>query len=80
MLLSRTPAKLKDTANELVKYNVEVRCVTVDFSASVDIYDRIEKELEGLDIGVLINNVGMSYEHPEWFHQVGDRCVSKNTL
>ncbi|CAF1139466.1 unnamed protein product [Adineta steineri] len=34
------------------------------------IYGTIRKEIQGLDIGVLINNVGMSYEYPETFDKV----------
>lgn len=31
---------------------------------------RVAKELEGLDIGVLINNVGQSYRYPRFFHEL----------
>jgi len=34
------------------------------------IYSTIRDEIRGLDIGVLINNVGMSYEYPETFDKV----------
>ncbi len=36
------------------------------------IYSTIRNEIRGLDIGVLINNVGMSYEYPETFDKVED--------
>ena len=36
------------------------------------IYTTIREEIRGLDIGVLINNVGMSYEYPEYFDKVED--------
>lgn len=34
------------------------------------IYSTIRQEIRGLDIGVVINNVGMSYEYPESFDKV----------
>ena len=42
-----------------------------DFSeSSQQLYDRIFEQVKDLDIGVLINNVGVSYEHPEYFSEV----------
>lgn len=43
----------------------------MDFTRT-DVYDRLEKELDGLDVGVLVNNVGMSYDHPEFFIELPD--------
>ncbi|KAL4668129.1 hypothetical protein H8957_011495 [Semnopithecus entellus] len=47
------------------KFKVETRTIAVDF-ASEDIYDKIKTGLAGLEIGVLVNNVGMSYEYPKF--------------
>ena len=52
------------------KYGVKTRIIDVDFTAGTEIYDRIAKEIEGLEIGVLVNNVGMSYSYPEYLAQV----------
>ena len=32
---------------------METRCLAIDFTGELDIYDKIEKELEGLDIAIL---------------------------
>ena len=54
------------------KYNVPVKIIVVDFSDGADIYDKIRMELSGLEIGILINNVGVSSEYPDYFLNISD--------
>ncbi|KAB7497175.1 Very-long-chain 3-oxoacyl-CoA reductase-B [Armadillidium nasatum] len=76
ILISRTPYKLQNVASEITsKYKVETKIIDVDFTKS-DIYDRIAKELSNLEIGVLINNVGMSYDSPKYFTEVTEKLIS----
>ncbi|KAK3874766.1 hypothetical protein Pcinc_020328 [Petrolisthes cinctipes] len=76
VLVSRTPFKLQNVAAEIKsQYGTETRIIDVDFTQT-DIYDRLEKEVAGLDVGVLVNNVGMSYDHPEFFIELPD-CSRK---
>ncbi|KAI6652875.1 17-beta-hydroxysteroid dehydrogenase type 12 [Oopsacas minuta] len=84
VLVSRTLSKLEAGAAELRdKYNVETKVIAADFSKS-DIYDMLTSELAGLEIGVLVNNVGMSYDHPEYFHEISkdvlEGLINVNTL
>jgi 17beta-estradiol 17-dehydrogenase / very-long-chain 3-oxoacyl-CoA reductase len=56
------------------EYNVHTKIIEADFSSdSNDMYHTMEKELYGMEIGILINNVGMSYPYPEYFLDLPDR-------
>ena len=54
------------------QYKVTVKIIVVDFSDGAEIYDKIRTELSGLEIGILINNVGVSYEYPDYFLNIPD--------
>lgn len=47
----------------------------MDFTQGVEIYERIATEINGLEIGILINNVGMSYKYPEYLDQVLEKII-----
>lgn len=68
VLISRTLAKLETVAKEIeAEYRIETKVIDVDFKGGPEIYSKIEKNIEGLEIGVLVNNVGISYNLPEYF-------------
>jgi 17beta-estradiol 17-dehydrogenase / very-long-chain 3-oxoacyl-CoA reductase len=71
VLLSRSQAKLDKVADEIKsKYSVEVRVVPVDFLSGQEVYPLIAQQLQDMDIGILVNNVGLSYEFANYFLEV----------
>ena len=73
VLISRSAEKLETAASSIKKdYGVEVKTIQADFS-DLSIYENINAEIKGLDIGVLVNNVGISFEFPEYFTDLADR-------
>jgi len=68
VLLARNEEKLKAVAKSIT---TKKEIILIDFSvANDDIYAQIGAKLERLDIGVLVNNVGISHDNPEKFHQI----------
>jgi len=72
VLVSRNPTKLAAVAKEIEEVHpVATKVVAADFTRT-DIYEAIEEALRGLDVGVLVNNVGVGYEYPEFLEKVED--------
>lgn len=69
VLVSRSSEKLKRVSEEIMqKHLVKTKVVTVDFKDDAkDYVAKIQHEIDGLEIGVLVNNVGMAYNYPEEF-------------
>jgi len=72
VLISRTQSKLDEQAKELnSKFKIETKVYAMDFSSQdLSMFDRVKEFIKDLDIGILINNVGMSYDHAEYFNQL----------
>lgn len=71
VLISRTREKLETVAEEIEKkYVVQTKIIPVDFTRGIEIYEQIENQIEDLDVGVLVNNVGMSYQYAEYFTKI----------
>jgi 17beta-estradiol 17-dehydrogenase / very-long-chain 3-oxoacyl-CoA reductase len=60
--------KLTRVAREIEdEFKVKTKVISIDFTAGVEIYEQIRKEIQGLEVGILINNVGMAYPYPEYY-------------
>ncbi|GMH01535.1 hypothetical protein Nepgr_003374 [Nepenthes gracilis] len=82
VLVARNPDKVRDVSDSIrAKYrNTQIKTVVVDFSGDLsEGIKRIHEAIEGLDVGVLINNVGVSYPYARYFHEV-DEVLLKNLI
>jgi len=80
MLISRNASKLEVKKAELqATYpNVHIDVIAADF-ANLEDKDivRLTKKLDSINVGVLINNCGISYEHAEFLTDISDELVER---
>lgn len=68
ILISRNQEKLEALAREIADtYKVETAIIVVDFNKGSEVYPALKKALEDKEIGILVNNVGVFYTHPDYF-------------
>jgi 17beta-estradiol 17-dehydrogenase / very-long-chain 3-oxoacyl-CoA reductase len=69
VLVSRTLSKLQEVAAEIAqKYQRQTKVIPFDFSTADDAkYKELSMQIASLNIAVLVNNVGVSYELPAPF-------------
>ncbi|GFP94090.1 very-long-chain 3-oxoacyl-coa reductase 1 [Phtheirospermum japonicum] len=78
ILVGRNPNKLDEVSKSIKsKYgSTQIKPVVVDFSGDLnDGVSRIKEAVEGLDVGVLINNVGVSYPYARFLHEVDEKLL-----
>jgi 17beta-estradiol 17-dehydrogenase / very-long-chain 3-oxoacyl-CoA reductase len=69
--LEETKADIKSKCAD-----IEVKTIQFDFaSATTADYEKLKSELSKLEIGVLYNNVGVSYDYAEALQNVPDEKV-----
>ncbi|KAM4749234.1 very-long-chain 3-oxoacyl-CoA reductase-B-like [Rhinophrynus dorsalis] len=62
VLISRTLVKLQKVAEGIEhKFGRKTKIIQADFTGGSEIYQPIEEGLKDMDIGILVNNVGMKY-------------------
>mmetsp|Transcript_5658 Transcript_5658/g.6943 ORF Transcript_5658/g.6943 Transcript_5658/m.6943 type:complete len:320 (+) Transcript_5658:105-1064(+) len=79
ILISRTEAKLQAVKEEIESkgYGVEVKYIVCDYSNFDEkAKNKIKESIAGLEVGALINNVGVSYRYPMFFHELSDDEVA----
>ncbi|XP_020293088.1 very-long-chain 3-oxoacyl-CoA reductase [Pseudomyrmex gracilis] len=78
VLVSRSMSRLKDVAAEIERdYRVDTRVVEADLTEGQIVYAEIAKATQDLEVGVLINNAGASYDHPELFANLSEEVVAQ---
>lgn len=77
LLISRTEAKLQETAAELeAKHGVRTSYVAADLTACNDTtWASIQTAVDAVEVGLLVNNAGLSYHHAEFTDRVDDKLV-----
>jgi len=71
VLISRNLTKLQDLAAQLEKEHfIRTVVIDVDFTSDDYIYKRLEDKLSALDVGTLINNVGICSPYPDYFMEL----------
>ncbi|XP_034472217.1 inactive hydroxysteroid dehydrogenase-like protein 1 isoform X1 [Drosophila innubila] len=76
VLVSRTKEKLIAVTNEIEsEYKVKTKWIAVDFAKGREAYEQVEKELAGIEIGILVNNVGRMYDYPESLDAVPEDII-----
>lgn len=62
-------------AHKESKFGVKTKIIVIDFAMDRKIYDVIRKELEPIDVGILINNVGRFHEYPDTLDNIPEDLI-----
>lgn len=54
---------------------VKTKYIVADFGDGKDIYDNIRQQLQLLDVGVLVNNVGRMYDFPDELDNISENLL-----
>ncbi|CAN0929313.1 Very-long-chain 3-oxoacyl-CoA reductase-like protein At1g24470 [Linum grandiflorum] len=79
VLVGRNPDRLKRVSglilSEVAVLNpaIEIRTLVVDFATAQNVEEVVREGIRGLDVGVLINNVGITYPGARYFHEVEEK-------
>ncbi|XP_020598262.1 very-long-chain 3-oxoacyl-CoA reductase 1-like, partial [Phalaenopsis equestris] len=78
VLVGRSFDKLRAVSASITeKYpKVRIETVLIDFAADlVEGVARLKREIEGKDVGILVNNAGISYPYAKYFHEVDEELI-----
>ncbi|XP_063901873.1 very-long-chain 3-oxoacyl-CoA reductase-A-like [Zophobas morio] len=80
VLISRSPSKLKYSSEFFrSRFKVDTKILVIDFK--IKSFEEMKKEvseaIKDLDVGILINNAGVGYDYPEYFHELPEGKVEE---
>nr|XP_033797162.1 inactive hydroxysteroid dehydrogenase-like protein 1 isoform X2 [Geotrypetes seraphini] len=71
ILISHNREKLENVTQAIMKtYQVEASFIVADFSKGREVYLPIQKTLSSIEIGILVNNVDVFYDYPQYFTKI----------
>nr|XP_010929990.1 very-long-chain 3-oxoacyl-CoA reductase 1 [Elaeis guineensis] len=78
VLVGRNPDKLRDVSDAIRAKHAGCRIETVVIDFAGDLAEgvrRLREAIAGLDVGVLVNNAGVSYPYARFFHEVDEELM-----
>ncbi|KAG0489283.1 hypothetical protein HPP92_008094 [Vanilla planifolia] len=78
VLVGRSPDKLRDVSAAIRDENPKARIETVLIDFAGDLVEgiaRLKEAIKGMDVGILVNNAGMSYPYAKYFHEVDAELI-----
>ncbi|NXS11122.1 HSDL1 protein, partial [Neodrepanis coruscans] len=73
ILISRNKEKLEAVSRSISEtYQVETDFIVADFSKGRELYPAIREALKDREIGILVNNVGIFYDYPDYFTNLSE--------
>jgi 17beta-estradiol 17-dehydrogenase / very-long-chain 3-oxoacyl-CoA reductase len=87
VFVSRTASKLEQVKEEIVQYvkekkkrSIKVMTFAADLTNVTDeMLERFSTMIRDLDVGILVNNAGMSLDHPDYLESV-DSKVNRDLI
>uniref|UniRef100_A0A061QPS4 Beta-keto reductase n=1 Tax=Tetraselmis sp. GSL018 TaxID=582737 RepID=A0A061QPS4_9CHLO len=78
VLISRTESRLQELSSSLEdKYQIQTRYIVLDFTEpSEDVCRKVREATSELNLGILVNNVGMSYPHAEFLDLLDEKTIA----
>uniref|UniRef100_A0A1J3EFG0 Very-long-chain 3-oxoacyl-CoA reductase-like protein n=1 Tax=Noccaea caerulescens TaxID=107243 RepID=A0A1J3EFG0_NOCCA len=78
ILVSRNPSKLASVSDDFRQEfpHIKIKIIPFDFSVERG-YAAIEEGIKGVEVGILINNVGITYPRAMFFHEVDQLTLTK---